>query len=364
MKKNNEEFLKRKSSQMYLIDGRLLSNKKTGIHRYTLHIIESYQEKYGHDNVIVIINKELLERPFRYKETSYKPFNLLHFFLWSSFLKKIDFDVYHSCFYSNSFFKIRKKIYITTVHDLMYRIVPSFFSENNVINTLAKWYYDFIVGRSLHNSDIIFSVSNTTKNDVRKFGFYSEVCAEGVNELENSHGDEMPELLYEPNSFFLYVGNFRPHKNIDFLIKAFSKSNTTKMLLLAGNANGFDINHELGKKIMFLGYLSDEELAAYLKTAAAFIYPSKYEGFGLPVLEALSHNCKVICSNAGALREFNSNAILYFNPNEEAELIKHIEGIDEAVFLEHEVRRLLKSYSWGASLNQMHSHISKFLAQP
>jgi hypothetical protein len=92
----------------------------------------------------------------------------MNFIKFHKLLKTIEFDVYHSMFYSNSFFKIKNKIYITTVHDLMYKLVPNFFKQNNFLNNLAIFYFDFIVKISLKNSDYIISISETTKDDVKK----------------------------------------------------------------------------------------------------------------------------------------------------------------------------------------------------
>lgn len=142
-----------------LIDGRLLENKPTGISRYSEEIIKMYIKKFGYENITVLVNQNLLKKNFKFIETKYKPFNLINFFTFHRFLNKIEFDVYHSLFYSNSFIKIKNKKYFITVHDMMYNVVKNFFGKRMILGKLKKMYFNFIVRKSLKNSDRIISVS-------------------------------------------------------------------------------------------------------------------------------------------------------------------------------------------------------------
>ena len=340
----------------YLIDGRLISNKHTGISRYTIEIVKSYIDRYGYNNVIVITNFDIKDSFFQKIETKYKPYNLLHFFLYHIFLLKIEFDIYHSTYYANSFFKLKTKKYITTVHDLMYCCNFGFFSKYLIINKLGILYYNFIVRRSLKNSDLVISVSKTTQSDVKKFfNKNSEIVGEGINILNSDYIKLTRFHNLNKNDYFFYVGNLRRHKNVKFLINCYLQSNTNKKLVISGDYNKNEI--AINANIIYLGYVTDVELSFLYGNCAAFIFPSLYEGFGLPILEALSYNAKVFSSNAGALSEFPSDIVYFFDPFEERSLIQLIESVDLITIDFKKIKEFLSLNSWDQILIKIHSLI-------
>jgi glycosyltransferase involved in cell wall biosynthesis len=119
------------------------------------------------------------------------------------------------------------------------------------------------------------------------------------------------------NDFFLAVGTNEPRKNLYNLISAFNKfqkkTNSNMNLVIAGNS-GWGGEVEVNDRIKVLGYVSDSGLQSLYAKAAAFVYPSLYEGFGLPVLEAMSLKCPVITSDRGSLREIAGEAAYLVNP--------------------------------------------------
>jgi hypothetical protein len=149
------------------IDCRLVDKKKnTGISRYTQFLIEYYVSRYSENELYLVTNN----REFTFKNcnivfTSLKPYNIIHFICFSFKMRDRSFNLFHSPFYSGFFLKPNYPV-ITTVHDLMYRIVPDFFGKSKVENYLKIIYFDFIIRRSLRNSKKTVSVSETTKNDL------------------------------------------------------------------------------------------------------------------------------------------------------------------------------------------------------
>ncbi|MFN4082101.1 MAG: glycosyltransferase family 4 protein [Bacteroidia bacterium] len=331
----------------WLIDGRLLSDKNNGIHRYTLELIHAYQQAFGINNVFVLVSPNLTAKPNNAIVCRYYPFNVWHVFLFYFYIKKLPFTHIHIPFYSNTLFKTNKKI-VTTVHDLMYAIVPNYFSKSILINQLAKWYFNIIVHAALRNSKLIISVSKTTAADLKNWGFNAVVFPEGINNLSNQ---KKPVESLLNTHFFLYVGNQRPQKNLPWMIDVFLKSNTQKKLVICGNGVGGTLVKN--PKIIYQGYVDDAELAWLYQQAAAFVYPSFYEGFGLPVLEALNNGCKVICSNGGALAEFNNGAVLQFNLGDENKLKYYFEHIDEMAFNKEKAAQLLQQYNWQSSMKNL-----------
>lgn len=332
-----------------VLDGRLISDFETGISKYSRELIKIYQEYYGYENVLVIINNKLKNKKgFKNIETNLNPFRIKDFVRFHKFLEKIDASIYHSFFYSNSLKKDRTKKYITTVHDLMYLEVESFFGKDLLKNFIGKKYFNFIVSNSLKNSDIIISVSKTTQKDLKKyFKKESEVIVEGTNKISLKE-KSVKNLINK--SYFLYVGNSRPHKNLEFLLSCFLKAKTEKKLVLVGTNNKIKIN---SPNILTLGYMEDNELNWLYKNCEAFIFPSLYEGFGLPILEALSKGAKVFSSNKGSLGEFSEKAVYFFNPMEEAELIKLLETSKNLENNILEVKKELEKYTWEVTKRDM-----------
>lgn len=324
-----------------LLDGRLISDKPTGISRYSRELVKIYQNNYGYENVEVIINEDLKEKPFKYIKTELKPFSMINFFKFHKFLRERDAKIYHTLFHSNSFFKDKTKKYITTFHDIGHKILKSRINDNFIKDILVKLGIEVIIRRTLKNSDIVVSVSETTKEDIKNIYKYdSVVIPEGINVIQVK--DKEVEKLKDMK-FFLYVGNSRPNKNLKFLIETFLDSRTDYKLVLVGNNNNLQINDS---RIKALGFVSDEELSWLYKNCEAFIFPSLYEGFGLPVLEAIYKGSKVYCSTGGSLKEFSEKLVKKFDPYDEYELRHLLENTDKIVFDKEKQLDELKKYTW------------------
>ena len=330
-----------------LIDGRLLDDQHSGISRYTEQLINAASRKWGYENILVLVNPSLISRSFNSIETALKPFNVTDFFRFARLLKRIEFDILISPFYTNSFFKKTHTYYALVVHDLMYTLVPAFFSTNVLVNKSAVWYYDFLIKRSLKHADEVICVSQTTRQDVLKyFKKESVVFGEGINLLnlsKNTEGKSILEKFHlEKDNYFLYVGLDRPHKNLDFLIQCFKQAHTSKKLVICGK-----LKRNLNTvNVIQAGFVSDAELITLYANSSAFVFPSKYEGFGLPVLEALALGAKVLSSDRGALKEFDSKFVHFFNPNDENSLIHLLETVDSISVNTDNLKTYLAQYNW------------------
>ena len=329
-----------------LLDGRLMSNKNTGISRYSYELTEMYCREFGRENVTVLVPKGLAHRPFKSIETQLRPFAILDFLGFHSFVSRLPGDIYHSFFYSGLAKPVSGKFTIMTVHDVMYRIVRGFFGVDAFRSTAAIQKYNFIISRSLANSDAVISVSDTTRRDVaRLFKKESLIVGEGINCLGSVAGySNLEKFGLNPRGYLLYVGNSRPHKNLSTLVKAFTDSNSDKKLALVGDMTRLGpVNRS---KVRVIDYVSDSDLLSLYENCAAFILPSIYEGFGLPVLEALSHGAKVICSSGGALDEFPDDAVLKFRPDDVGMLKALIQTIDSYQFDPVGIKKCLDLFTW------------------
>lgn len=337
-----------------LIDGRLIADKPTGISRYSIELIKAYNTRYGKENVVVLANFDYspqISNKIIY--TFLKPYNLFHFLLFPFIFNWSHFDLYHIPFYSGPFWHPKKIKVISTVHDLMFYKVQGFFTNKIWLNYLARIYYWIIVKLTLNSSNGIVSVSEATRRDIKDI-FVSDaiVFHGGVNEIDQSVNGNFDLVKYgvEKGKYFLYVGNGRPHKNLKFLINTFLKYRGVNKLLIIGNTKNYLKHSE--DRVIQIEHVMDYELSELYKNCKTFIFPSKYEGFGLPILEALSNHCYIFCSNAGALSEFKFKSISFFDPNNQEELLRLLNDADNYKFNISDLD-LLTHYQWENSLKHM-----------
>ena len=162
-----------------------------------------------------------------------------------------------------------------------------------------------------------------------------------------------------PRSYLFYVGNISKHKNVDKIIEAFKKikSKTNYKLVIAGKLSfgSKDIKKkikdlDLQDDVIFTGYVPEEDLPALYNGASLFVYPSFYEGFGLPPLEAMQCGCPVITSNTSSLPEVVGNAGIMVDPNDVDELAKQMERVLTNKKLQQKMRKAglkqAKKFSW------------------
>lgn len=213
---------------------------------------------------------------------------------------------------------------IVTIHDLTPITHPQFHTPR------GKIIHRLLLGKTLKNADLILTPSETTKHDIQKH--YQTNAAIKVTPL----GTTDPKINIKPyfrEPYFLFLGTIEPRKNLELLIDAFLELNLPQKLILAGT-KGWKNKKILEKarhpKINLLTNISEEEKAALYKYADAFIYPSIYEGFGLPPLEAMSYNTPVICSTGGSLNEYFSQNALMFEPQDKETLKQHLKNYKTA----------------------------------
>lgn len=244
----------------------------------------------------------------------------------------------------SSFSKKSKTKKVITVHDLSFLRHPEFFSWRK-----RFWHSALGIKKILNQADGIVAVSENTKNDLIELLGINEnkirVIYSGLNQSVPTNkiipiSNFFPKLNLE-SGYLLYLGNIEPRKNLVNLIKAYelwrlnlSKENKNLPLVLAG-ARGWRVKSifsvwrksEFKDDIYFLGYVNDEIQKSLYQHAKLFIYPSFYEGFGFPPLEAMAHSLPVITSNVSSLPEVVAEAALIIDPNKISEIAEAIEII-------------------------------------
>ena len=231
---------------------------------------------------------------------------------------------------------------VVTVHDLGAEYLPQ------THQLKQKLYLKFMTHWQLKSATHLIAVSKATKSDlVKKTGLPSErvsVVYEGYNKklFKPLSYDQVVDVLNQfdlvPQNYFLFVGTIQPRKNLARLISAYAKSlagggkrgKMTKLVLAGSKGWLSDEIYALPKKlgiedqVCFLGYVPDEKLPALYSGARALFYPSLFEGFGLPILEAMATGCPVLTSQATSCSEAAGKAAILVNPYSEREISRGI----------------------------------------
>jgi glycosyltransferase involved in cell wall biosynthesis len=207
---------------------------------------------------------------------------------------------------------------VVTIHDIIHLLYPEFLP-----NPLAFLYAQRMIRRSLTRGDRIIAVSQNTKSDLAQ---YFEVSGDKIEVVYNGVEDVFRERLPEEEierwlrqlgirrPYLLFVGNPKPHKNLDTVVQAYARARRLASfdapLICVGNRSGneFKIRQRaellgLADQVRLLGHVAQEALPAIYQGASLFLYPTLYEGFGLPVIEAMASGVAVVTSNNSALRE-------------------------------------------------------------
>jgi glycosyltransferase involved in cell wall biosynthesis len=163
------------------------------------------------------------------------------------------------------------------------------------------------------------------------------------------------------NGYFLLVGTMKPNKNLDFAIRAFEALNDAGLKLVVVGGTAPTVFESKGRQsnsnLLFPGRLTDAEIAALERDATAFIFPSLYEGFGIPPLEAMTQGCPVLAADIPAVREASGTAALYFDPTKQDELIAAMRRIATDGVLRDDLRRRgrenVARFSWDSSADRV-----------
>jgi glycosyltransferase involved in cell wall biosynthesis len=290
------------------------------------------------------IKKQLgIESKLNFQIISLKSANKFAWNLWTlpHYLRINPVDIYHTQYILP--FCVDKKIkLITLIHDISFNFYP------NLIRWTDLFFLKILIPWSLKRADQILAVSEFTKKEI--IDFYG-INSKKIAVVPNSGGEDLTAEISEkellatkekyhlPEKFILYLGTMQPRKNLPVLLEALSKLKSAGWkLVLAGKRNDYRQDPKieavigkfsLEKEVIFTGFIPEEEKAVLFKSARVFCLPSLYEGFGIPLLEAMRAGTPAVVSDILPHHEVAGAAVLFFSPQDAEDLKAKIVKIEE-----------------------------------
>lgn len=315
------------------INGTILDERPTGLGVYVKNVVSKLKEKDENFTVFCPINIEGVDvvKTTEKLKTSYKKKGGLVRFLWTQFVLPFKVGkndiVYHPFQYLSLFSRAKQ---IITIHDF----IPLYYPE---VAKHQYYYYKFIMPILLKKAYKVICISENTKNDVLKF---YNIDSDKLVKIYNGYDRELfnvnnvrEDILEKYNitrPYFIAVGAGYSHKNLETALNAFSKivNKFDSEFVIVGKDSNYILKlKELVKKlhiekqVKFIGYVPDEDLPTLYNKSKAFVYPTLYEGFGLPILEAMACETVVLTANNSSLPEVYGDAALDFDAKDEKEIV-------------------------------------------
>jgi glycosyltransferase involved in cell wall biosynthesis len=270
---------------------------------------------------------------------------------------------------------------VVTIHDCIHLMFPQYLP-----NRLAHAYAKTQMWASTHRSDRVLTVSETSKQDIlRRF----RIPADKITVVYNAI-DERLTVPPEPEEFArvrvryqlrdpfaLYVGNIKPHKNLERLIDAFRtirqqpEFESLKLVIIGDEISKYQglrravHQHKLHKHVRFFGFVAPETLGVLYRLARVFVFPSLYEGFGLPPLEAMYFGTPVVTSNVSSMPEVVGDAAILVDPYDAESIAEGMRRalVDEGLRATLRERGMARAreFSWDRSVEQIHQVYTEVL---
>ncbi len=349
------------------IDGRYIQDHFPGIGRYTHNLIQALAKAAPEDSFVLLHNPGVVNTRYdletlRVPNTEvvavdFPTFSLTEQYRLPSFIHHLGLDLFHSPYYIKPYLLPCPSV--VTIYDLIPRLYPQY------ISPWARGIFEVAIRLATVTSRLVISVSQSAKEDlVRLLGVPPSkvwVTPLGVDTQFHPVNEKAVLNLRQKydlsEGYILYLGINKPHKNLVRLVKAFAKVKTGRKLVLAGKEDPrYRKVHEVVKRlslqerVVFLGQVPEDDLPALYSGAALFVFPSLYEGFGLPLLEAMACGVPVVCSSTSSLPEIAGRAAVMVDPLDVSQLARALKRVlgdsDLRVSMREEGLKQAARFSW------------------
>ncbi|MBD8348305.1 glycosyltransferase family 4 protein [Dysgonomonas sp. HGC4] len=349
---------------MFVVNGRFLTQKPTGVHRFAFEMCNKLHELEV--DFYVAVPKEInSDYKFNFKTVAC---GSMGSHLWEQislprYLKQqgnpllVSFSGCGPLNYSNQ---------IITIHDVSHERHPEWFSKNYCR------FYGYMMPRIGKKAHAVITVSEFSKKEIEET---LQIAAEKIYIINCSipsyHKVDNISIEHsgEAESYIVSVSSMDPRKNFIRLVEAFNniEDKSIKLYIVGMQFKAFntpDMQKLISENVILTGYLDDESLQKMYKNALFSVYPSLYEGFGIPPLESMSYGCPVIVSDIPALREINEDAALYTDPLNVADMSSKMDLLIRDTQLRKELsqkgRLQVQKYSWDKSAQQVLELVKRY----
>jgi glycosyltransferase involved in cell wall biosynthesis len=350
----------------FIINGRFLSQKISGVQRFAIEITKCLLELYP-DTLVLCPHDADLTKEF-VRKWNIKVIGKNRGHRWEQW----DLPLYlrkNGKPYLLNLCNTAPLLYsqnLVTIHDVCFAKHKEWFS------TAFKLYYNFLVPRILKKSIAVFTVSEFSKSEIISFFDIPSSKIFVIPNAVSSHFSfkSINQEILPKEKIILSVASIDPRKNQAVLVKAFERLQIQdwKLYLVGAKHQAFSGQNRTAissPNIIWTGYLEDKELIELYHKASVFVYPSLYEGFGIPPLEAMMLGCPTIVSDIPALRETCAEASLFFDPLNYIQLAVQLTKLIESETLQIELVSLglkrAQSFNWTQSASIMSKSIDKIV---
>ncbi len=349
---------------MIYINSRFLAQSLTGVQRFATELSFQLKEILG-EKIKFVAPPDIIQKEIA-KELNAEIIGSHTGYFWEQvelpqYLEKqgspplINFCSVAPLFYKNN---------IIAVHDITWVRFPETYSKS------FRLVYNFLIPRLCKRAKHLITVSEFSKNEL---SHYYKLPKEKITIIPNAVNSIFKPVFQENlycEMFFLAVSSVKANKNFPVILSSFEKLQKRipeAKLFVIGDLKGTAFNHinltryEKSPNIKMLGRVSDEDLIRYYSNAVAFIFPSLYEGFGIPALEAQACGCPVISSNTSSMPEVLLDSVLYCNPTDSNAFAQNMYNLATNSVLRQELIRKgfdnVQRFSWKTSAEKICSDI-------
>jgi glycosyltransferase involved in cell wall biosynthesis len=358
------------------INGKFLSQRTTGVQRFAMGILLAFDRilaTLGNETGVVLLchpSAPNIQTQLSYIEQRHCGLKYLSLIAWEQiYLPFASANGYLICLGGSIPLFARRCI--PTMHDAAVFLYPKAYKANFV-----RW-YRFLFKQKASHAPFVITVSESSARDLKAFLPDCNIrvihnSAEHIKQVDADFSI-LSELSIYRGRYILAVGSLNPTKNFVTLVGAYLAADLPIdfHLVIVGSVNP-DIFKEtsfaLNGRVISAGFVSDGQLRALYESATLFVFPSMYEGFGIPPLEAMLCDCPVIGADIAVVREVCGNAVAYFAPADCAALSNLIRKMLSDKNMRHELivrgRRISRSFSWDISGQRLRAALSEFHVLP
>ncbi len=362
----------------FLLDGHTLYDHFPGVGRYTYHLIEGIAMLAPQDEIVVPLNPRLPNRRFdlaqlrRFPnltliETPFTPFTPQYHWALKNYLPRVTFELTHFPYYIRPYWGYARSV--VTLYDVIPLRYPHALPTR--LHALA---FRWLMGLAVQTSRLIFTISHDAARDLQRYFALSKRALVATYLATESRFtpastaaiQALRSRLNLPERFLFALAINKPHKNLTTLLRAFAHAHSDMHLVLGGfhDARFPDPRAQaaalgIGDRAHFVGAVSDDDLPALYSAATAFCFPSLYEGFGLPPLEAMACGAPVIVSNVSSLPEVVGDAGLQIAPHDVNAWTAAMQSVwDDAILrerLSYQSLQRAQRFTWARTAQQTYA---------